>query len=1111
MYRNKKKIALVMSLIIVVSLALNPLSVVYASAPAIKSPKINTPAVNVPITAPLSKLETPARVKGVNYEFKDEVKKLSKTFDYEVKPMSLEQFASVSNDTPGVTPVLPQNPSITAPIPGNQSAPVTQAAEENKFSLDKIDGIKYPAGSKILSVPRSLAASFTPKINEIYVDEEEGTAFRVLDAQDTDAQGNPQYVVETPQMTDIFKSYSIPEQTINLTTGNIAYVAPEFALSPESGMQGNYTAKAGISDYFDISEVGNKHILTIKQPFTIFEYPSSEEKQQTEEEKKKAQKEKFKGDWWEKEQNSDLRGVENESSLSVAIRAKEGTITVENPQFHSYFDLNPLTSHVEADFYFDAKATADITLEGDLTFNKTIEKCVYGYDIDLGKVAGEEKGNKAFIGIFLVIGVEGKIHVEVRTITTGDAKAGFAYKAYGYGSIPYFVGPYATFRPASFDMSFTVNGEVNVTLACVPQVGVIVWGTELGVLQIWVGFKTKAIFSASGGGGSSGAQDFQASGSIDLKAFGELVGYLLGSRYSIFYIDFPLYHGEWKVGEEVSGSGGDAVKEVAPLVRVTADAYTNKVEGKIAFSTAGKTKTGYISDDASMNSDLKPYANANFALIVNDRNSSQKFSRILTTDAEGNFSIEFGGGIFNILPTDRVVVDVYNLSPEFEIENSKYKVVGKSPNIIPTVPFNKLDLNIDSFNDLITGWVSGKYTGPVQVEINRAGNKNDVITVNSVNGIFKTEYPINESILGGYACISFEGSHYTSVIRSRNLDALTINIFNDFKPAEASTGTSTIQGSGMAIKKGVDINVSLPGSIKTAQDDLADLTSQDSAGRKFVKPTKVLGSITNKGDMGWIQSQGDEYVRTGTGNGNLRYFNGNVKITEISVQSALEAMLEDLKGPHADWLPKPQETPWTATTQAQQAIRLKAVRDSNSPMGVRIEQLPTSAARFEFDNPDVCAYKIEIEYEGLTLERIYNPYTYHYNNNQQSVNDFLGPLKEAATLVTEEHIDSVVNPADVMNQWSASWVTQIGTMQLTQKGTAVTGTIMQGGKTLTVEGAVSGGVFKGSILVPSESSIFGDIVSVEMSISADGKTIGFRNLGANNMLKSLNGSKATKQ
>ena len=102
-----------------------------------------------------------------------------------------------------------------------------------------------------MTIPQRAAANFSPNVNDIYIDEEMGTAFRVLDTQDADAEGNPQYVVETPELTDVFKSYNIPEQTIDLTTGNIAYIAPEFELSPDSGMHRNYEAKAGVSDYID--------------------------------------------------------------------------------------------------------------------------------------------------------------------------------------------------------------------------------------------------------------------------------------------------------------------------------------------------------------------------------------------------------------------------------------------------------------------------------------------------------------------------------------------------------------------------------------------------------------------------------------------------------------------------------------------------------------------------------------------------------------------------------------------------------------------------------------------------------------------------------------------
>lgn len=1022
MYKTRKTTAVLVSLILVFSLVLNPILTVSASVPTIKPPSIKPPAIKPSVTAPLRKLEAPARVQGVSYEFKDGVKKIPATVQYDTKPLSLDKFASFKQEAKG--PSIPIGPDINLPevsIPGGTIPPSnTGTQNEDELSLDKISGIRYPAGSKLLEIPRSAASSFIPETDEVYIDEEEGTAYKILGTESGDDSGNSQYVVGTPQLTEVFKSYTIPEQTLDLTTGNIAYIDPDFELSPESGMSKNYTAKAGpFDDIISFSQEGNKHILTLKQGVTIFKYPFEEAQVSDKEAAEQAKKEKFDGDWWEKDQSTDLRGVEDKSELSVEVKVKEGTITIEDPKFHAYFDLNPWTSHVVADFYFDAKAEADVTLEGDITFNKTIEKCVYGYEIDLGKVMGKEKANKAFVGIFIVIGVEGKIHVEVRTVTSGDARAGFTYRALGYGGIPYYAGPYAIYRPSTFDMSFTVNGEINTTLACVPQVGVIIWGCELGVLQIWLGFKSKAVFSASGGGGSGGSQGATASGSIDLRAFGELVGFLLGSRYSIFYIEFPLFYGEWTVGEEASGSGGDAVRKVLPYVRVTADAYTNKVEGKVAFSTAGNSKAGYTGgDDASIDSALKPYANSLIALEVYDKNTNIKFSKSLQTDGKGNFSEQLNGiGIANILPTDKVCINVQeNMSPEFEEDGNKYRVVGVSPKINATVPFSHSDLNLDTFNDVITGWVSGDYTGPVEIQI-MEGTVNKTITANAVNGLLKVEYPITESTLWATARVNFEGSSFPAfpLLRGRNLDALTINVFNDFsKPAEtaAESGIKTT----VTIPGGIKPRVSLSGRVAPTTLKLDDPTSHDIAGNEFVKPTKITGTITNKGDMGWLESQSDEFVRDGNTDPNLRHFTGSIKITEIAVQSALEAALEDLKGPHDNWLPKPQtKLPYTATVQAQQAMGLKVIKDSSSPTGIRVESYPTSAAEFVFNQPDVVAYKVEIEYEGLKLERIYNPFEYHYNNNQQSVNDFLGPLREQFISPAQEHIDSVTNPADVLH------------------------------------------------------------------------------------------------
>lgn len=1049
MYKSKKKTALFLAFIMILSFAVNPISAVYGSAPTIvpklpiektsenpkesgvkppmtespSAPSLPTIVPKLPETTiprkPAKPLEQPARAQGVNYEIKENVKKLPQGMQYSLDTLTLDRLATFEVDEE--TPETAQN--------------------ENEEPFDKINGIRRPAGSKLLTVLKSTAASFSPNEGEIYIDEDEGNAFRILGYEGEDQQGNDLYAVEIPDLLEVFNSYSIPKQTINLTTGNIAYIDPDFELSPESGMPRNYLAKAdeGIpiyeNDYIRCFIEGNKHILRLKNNVIIFQYPPKAEVEEKEREKKEAEKRKFEGDWWEKEQYSDLRGVENESALSVAVRVKEGsTITVENPHLNTEFDLNLLTSQMDATFSFIGKATADVTLIGDMTFKYSLEKCVYGYDIDLGKVAGKEKGNKAFVGIFLVLGIDGKIHVEVRTIATGDAEAGFTYRSIGYGSLPYYVGPFSTFKPASFDMSFTVDGEIHTTLACVPQVGVIVWGCELGVLQVWVGFKSTALFHFEGGGGTDTEESFSGEGSIDLRAFGELVGYLLGKRYSIFYIEFPLYKGEWKIGEEVTGSGGDAVRQVLPFVKVDADAYTNKVEGKIAFSIAGKTVAGYLGDDADMGA-FQPYYNSPFNLEVYGKDGKMKFYRGLTTDHEGNFSIVFTGNE-NIFPSDEVIINVEDfMSPVFTIEDGRnFKVVGKSPEIKPTVPFSLMDFDVDTFNDVISGWVSGDYTGPVNISIEKFVNNNkvtDIRTANVQGGLFKLDYPIDQSTDWVKVYIDFEGSKYGAGPKLRNLDALVINTSNYYadSAAASSTGTPGGQGSGISttvpLPEGFGAGPSLPGSVQSAQDKLNDLSSRDTAGNRIIKPEKVMGMITNRGEMGYLTRQGDDYVRPGTSSKNLNCFTGNVKITEIPVQSALDVMLQKfsenkaiLDSPNPDSIHNPSEgaapapqAMFTATTQARQETGFRKVKDSNSPVGFIMQSYPTSAVKFKFNNPDVVAYKIEIEYEGMIAEYVFNPFVYHYeSSNRYSMSDFIGPLRESYRLRTQERIDSVVNP-----------------------------------------------------------------------------------------------------
>jgi hypothetical protein len=1093
MHKKIRAMAFALCILMFFSTLISPFSSVYASTPSLTTqtpaqsgyetpsftqPRINTPIFIQPETNPPAleksgrklpdiitkpkddpsiltrptRRETPARAVGVSYKLKDGVEKLPSDMNYNLEQIRLEELAVFDKNT---------------------------SSSGETIDPDKVRGIRYKPGSKFMVVPKASVPTFTPKANKIYLDENEGTAYRILEASDTDANGNQKYVVETPVLTDIFESYKIPAQDIKLTTGNIAYLAPGAEISPESGMHKNYVAAADDKGYISgYKYEGNKHIITLTANKILFRYPSKEEEKKTKEEKEKAEKEKFKGDWWANEQHSDLRGFEDEDELKVEIAIKEGVITVEDPTFHADFDLNMLTTQVKADFYFESKTQADITFVGDLKINKKMEACIFGYDIDLGSVLGKEKGNRAFVGIFLVLGVDGKVHVEVRTTTTGDARAGFAYKALGFGFIPYKVGPYVTYKPTGFDAAFTADGELHATLACVPQVGVIIWGTEIAALQIWLGFKADAKIEANAEVGTIVDASTGSKGSLNLSAFAEMVGYLFGCRYSIFYLDFPIYHGEWDIGSEISGGGGDLIRKVTPSFFIKADASTNIIEGRIVFDK-----------------DAIPYANRDFTVEV-WKDEKLKVSIPARTDNDGNFSIVSDSFSYNLIPTDRVVINVAD-ETVYEVSNKKYKVTGKSKKINPTVPYTDLEFNVDTFNDLVSGTVSGKYTGPVDIIVYNSDSSVTNYTANAVNGIFSISIPINEKTMSVKSTINFEGSIYPYIPLSQkpNLDALEINFYNEFV-TEDQEDSNTIDNDTPDVRNTTRSNRPIKGRRADTNNNNREL-NVDEEGNKIVRPRRVYGVIINKGEMGPIEVHGENYIRDSIldDTSSAPSYSGTVKITSIPIKSSMLDILN--KKDHSNLTdPLIDSSGWTATVQTQ-------------PAGLDGEL--TSASTFEFIDPEVLAYDIEIEYEGLKLKKRYNPFVFHYTNTLQTIEEFARrPVQNEVTLVTEEKIDSIINPADNLKLWNAAWTTQIGRMELTQTGNRISGKLIQGNTSYTIEGIVTNGVFKGSYIIPSES-MFGEIVSFEMEIAPDGQSINFRNIESGARLKGLNGTKALRQ
>lgn len=1113
MFRQNKFIAFMVTLVMVLSILVSPFSAVHANAPMKKPPAETAPDAktrvisdpNQMITRPITKVnpETASTAKGVSYKLRDGVERLPSNIDYNLEQIKLDEFASYDSDT-----------------------------SDQTIDINNVKGIRHTPGSKFMVSKESTNSPMLQK-NKIYIDEVEGLAYRVLENGETNPDGDRQYVVDNPDLSEIFESYKIPAQDIRLTTGNIAYMAPGAELDPASGMMKNYYA--GIGDEFSyissIKHESNKHIINFKANKVLFQYPSKEDREKAEKEKEKADKEKFKTDWWDKEKGKDLKGFDNTNQNTIEVVIKKGQVIIEDPVFHADFDFH-WTSWMKADFYFESKTKAEITFLGDIAIDKGMEACIFGYDIDLGSIAGEGKGNRAFVGIFLVVGANGKVHVEVKTTTTGSARAGFEYKALGFGLLPYKVGPYCRYRPTGFDAEFQIDGEIHLIIACVPQVGVIIWGHDIVALQIWAGLSADAKFGVKGGGGSTTDSSAGAHASFESNGFAKLIGVLFDKQYEIFKLDFPIYKGEWVTGEKIGGTGGDGIvtTRVVPHFLINADAYYDTIEGQILYGE-----------------DKLPFANRDYNIEI--WNTSLKELKITIpghTDAEGKFIINSNGYSYNILPTDRIIIDIEQFEVYiddsaknyFKVDDKVYELTEiRSKDVNAGVPFTKIDFNVDAVNDIITGTVTGKYglfSGPVDIKIVNKDFSEKSYKTAAVEGIFTLKAPIDENTMSVWVEVNCDGLKFPDnqgVSRPPNIDALEIFLYNDYTEVE-SAGNNNVTDVELRMPNISNSGLKLPNK---SLDLKALNIDKDDEGNEVVRPIRVFGTITNNGEMGPAAVQGEDYVRNAKlSNIPVEPYTGDVKITSLPITSA---MLDIINKKDRSNLTDPiaHTSGWTATAQAKQIV---------------MEGIATSASLFEFANPEVLAYEIEIEYEGYYKTIRYNPFVFHYENTLQDINNFANrPIQKNITIITDNKKDAISNPGDMMNpgnimdkigqsnkmlqsiiatpennieqkntnaqgsgttnQWQGTWMTNVGLMELTQKGTTITGTITKGNTVYMLDGDVSNGAFKGSYLAPSATSLFGDIVTFEMDLSTDGKSINFKNFESGANLMGLKGTKAT--
>lgn len=827
MYKHKKILSLVLIiLVLAMVLPINALGL-YISPILPPSFDVGIPGPKLPSIDPnlLNPINNKAaEFTDVEYQFNPGVKTLPSTLLYQLQPMDLPDI--IGRDITEIAAAWDKVMNINNGEGAQQGSSDIFSPSNNYNNLNlsisqaqeilNIENLQYPLDSKFMILNNRIT-SFNPKVGDIYVDSINNTALKVVGETITNSQGKNVIPIAPPGFDEIFQSYKIPYQELELNEANISYVAPGVAVHEE--YMPVALATNGILSLSEEVIQGEKvHKITLKD-FLLYEYPNKNEEKGKEE---KEQPEPLKKEE-EKTQYDDLRGVEDKSELSIKITVEEAIIRIYKPTLFTDIDIGLFTQNIKVGFA--SKTQADVTIKGELKFNKVIEQCLFGYDIKIPY-------GKAFVGVFLVVDINGQVDIVVRTFANGRMEAGF--KATAIAFVPVYVGPYFDpFIPTEpFDIGFTVDGEVNAKIALTPQVGLIILDCQIGVLQFWMGMKANAKFYAQAGTGGTVNGPPRAEGHLKIDMFTEFLAYILDGKYSVFYKEFNLYNNSWSVGGAVSSGSGQG-KIIPARIEMKADAFTDTIEGSVYIYSDSEIKRISVGGIGVGT----PYQGDGLVAKVKHKDGRID-SHSIKTDNLGRFKLRIPADKGGLVPQDTVWIEFNaNLRQDGQLLGT---IKHTTEQINPGVPFDRLSFTADGFNDIVSGHVSGDYNGNVVIFIDN-GKTSRQTSAKAVNGEFSTEV----QLVGGdkvTVAVGFEGVYFPRELEEKaaNIDILKISTL---KPSTEGM-TASIQNMAGLKKSAYVGNVELISLIvKDYKEATKPKVYEDFSNPRFVRDSTVVGGF----------------------------------------------------------------------------------------------------------------------------------------------------------------------------------------------------------------------------------------------------------------------------
>ncbi len=362
--------------------------------------------------------------------------KEEKPFDYEFLPVSAEWKNVVSNQPPATFSnvtyqladgVVPVGTDVTQSIAS--AGQLIAGSSIQRMSPNKIvaEGAYVPK-----SVLDSVQAGEPVKPGTVYADVNSGTAFKVVSPIEYSESTEPfkdTYAVTKPELSEILTDFELPEQTVNLTLGNIT----GFAKNVEECM-----VVPGFSTI-----AGENYFRYLQDPMINLQFP------------KDTELEAYAGD-----------GISITVILNGALGIGDMQLTGKYSGFGGY----------RIGLSFKQEAYLEVALL--VKIDKEIRIPIYGFDIGfgIGKVAG---------GLFIVVDLEGNLRLEV------EARAYVANTIGMKGNTAFYVP--VTFLPLfeisekKFDGDVRILGKIDGALKAGALVEVELFGIKLVGVGAFVG------------------------------------------------------------------------------------------------------------------------------------------------------------------------------------------------------------------------------------------------------------------------------------------------------------------------------------------------------------------------------------------------------------------------------------------------------------------------------------------------------------------------------------------------------------------------------------------------------------------------------------------------